>query len=140
MTGFKPTYGTVSRYGLIAYASSLDQIGPIARDVADCAAMMDILSGKDEKDGTSLPDSMQPKDYLAGLDGNICGTWIAVPDCIEEGVEDDVRQATLDMAGILESAGAKISRDSMSFLQYVIPTYYITVSYTHLDVYKRQGL
>ena len=125
VTGFKPTYGTVSRYGLIAYASSLDQIGPIARDVADCAAMMDILSGKDEKDGTSLPDSMQPKDYLAGLDGNICGTRIAVPDCIEEGVEDDVRQATLDMAGILESAGAKISRVSMSFLQYVIPTYYI---------------
>ena len=78
VTGFKPTYGTVSRYGLIAYASSLDQIGPIARDVADCAAMMDILSGKDEKDGTSLPDSMQPKDYLAGLDGNICGTRIAL--------------------------------------------------------------
>lgn len=125
VTGFKPTYGTVSRYGLIAYASSLDQIGPIARDVADCAAMMDILSGKDEKDGTSLPDSMQPKAYLAGLDGDIRGTRIAVPDCIEEGVEDDVRQATLDMAGILGSAGAKISRVSMSFLQYVIPTYYI---------------
>ena len=115
VTGFKPTYGTVSRYGLIAYASSLDQIGPIARDVADCAAMMDILSGKDEKDGTSLPDSMQPKAYLAGLDGNIRGTRIAVPDCIEEGVEEDVRQATLDMAGILESAGAKISQRQHGF-------------------------
>ena len=125
VTGFKPTYGMVSRYGLIAYASSLDQIGPIAKDAADCAAMMDILSGNDEKDGTSLPDSMQPKDYLAGLDGDVRGMRIAVPDCIEDGVDEAVRQATLDMAETLERAGAKISRISMDFLPYVIPTYYI---------------
>ena len=125
VTGFKPTYGTVSRYGLIAYASSLDQIGPIAKDAADCAAMMDILSGKDEKDGTSLPDNMQIKDYLAGLHGDIRGMQIAVPSCIDEGVDEAVRQATVDMAQTLECVGAKISRVSMDFLQYVIPTYYI---------------
>lgn len=61
VTGFKPTYGTVSRYGLIAYASSLDQIGPMAKDVKDCAALMDILSGHDEMDGTSLPPEMQER-------------------------------------------------------------------------------
>ena len=125
VTGFKPTYGTVSRYGLIAYASSLDQIGPIAKDAADCAAMMDILSGKDDKDGTSLPDSMQPKDYLAGLDSDVHGVRIAVPDCIDEGVDEAVRQATLDMAQTLERAGAAISHVSMDFLPYVIPAYYI---------------
>lgn len=66
MTGFKPTYGTVSRYGLIAYASSLDQIGPIAKDAADCAAMMDVIRGKDEKDGTSL--SLTAPSLLSGLE------------------------------------------------------------------------
>ena len=71
MTGMKPTYGTVSRYGLIAYASSLDQIGPIARSAADCAAMLDVIRGKDARDGTSLARTAPA--LLAGLTGDLPG-------------------------------------------------------------------
>ncbi len=77
VTGFKPTYGTVSRFGLIAYASSLDQIGPVARDAADCAAVMDIISGRDEMDGTSL--ELESRDYLASLTGDVKGLRIGIP-------------------------------------------------------------
>lgn len=150
VTGFKPTYGTVSRYGLIAYASSLDQIGPIARDVKDCAALMDIISGYDEMDGTSLPQEMQeqavcrkgrcsdPKGgrsgseggcaagYLGALTGDISGMRIGIPtEAIEKGLEPDVKQAILDMGQTLKGLGAEVEEISLPFLDYVIPTYYI---------------
>ena len=125
VTGFKPTYGAVSRYGLIAYASSLDQIGPIAKDAADCAAIMDIIGGRDEKDGTSLPEALQPKQYAAGLTGDIQGLRVAIPDCIETGVDEEVKGSLKEMAQTLKTAGAGITHISMDFLQYVIPAYYI---------------
>ncbi|MGN1414661.1 MAG: Asp-tRNA(Asn)/Glu-tRNA(Gln) amidotransferase subunit GatA [Anaerovoracaceae bacterium] len=126
VTGFKPTYGTVSRYGLIAYASSLDQIGPIAKDVKDCAALMDIISGYDEMDGTSLPQEMQHTGYLGALTGDISGMRIGIPtEAIEKGLEPDVKQAILDMGQTLKELGAEVEEISLPFLDYVIPTYYI---------------
>ena len=85
VTGMKPTYGAVSRYGLIAYASSLDQIGPVAKDAADCAAIMDVICGKDEMDGTSL--EVEHKGYLNSLSGNVDGLRIGIPkQCFGDGL------------------------------------------------------
>ncbi len=129
VTGFKPTYGTVSRYGLIAYASSLDQIGPLAKDVADCAAIMDVICGKDPKDGTSL-DVAHPS-YLkelqrADLMESMKGMRIGIPrECLSKGLDEDVKSCLLDMGETLTSAGAQVEEMSLSFLDYVIPAYYI---------------
>ncbi len=127
VTGFKPTYGTVSRYGLIAYASSLDQIGPIGRDVADCAAIMDIISGQDEKDSTSV--ERLAKSYLDSLDGNIKGLRIALPkQCFEGNLDSDVKKAVLKVSEELIRLGASVEYVDFSFLEYVVPTYYIIAS------------
>ncbi|MCQ2465663.1 MAG: Asp-tRNA(Asn)/Glu-tRNA(Gln) amidotransferase subunit GatA [Oscillospiraceae bacterium] len=125
VTGFKPTYGTVSRYGLIAYASSLDQIGPVARDAADCAAVMDIISGKDSMDGTSL--EMDYPSYLASLTGDIKGMKIGIPkECYSNsGLNAEVAGKTKAAAKVLEEAGAVVEEISLPFLDYVIPAYYI---------------
>lgn len=125
ITGFKPTYGTVSRFGLIAYASSLDQIGPVARDAADCAAVMDIISGKDEMDGTSL-DTDYPQ-YLASLTGDIKGLRIGIPkECYQNaGLDSEVAEKTRAAAQKLAELGAVVEEISMPFLDYVIPAYYI---------------
>lgn len=128
VTGFKPTYGTVSRFGLIAYASSLDQIGPIARDAADCAAIMDIISGNDKMDGTSL-DIDYPS-YLSSLTGDVKGIRIGIPkECYgNKGLDPEVSEKTKAAAGVLEYAGAKVEEISLPFLDYVIPAYYIIAS------------
>ncbi len=125
VTGFKPTYGTVSRFGLIAYASSLDQIGPVARDAADCAAVMDIISGKDEMDGTSL--EMDYPSYLASLTGDIKGLKIGIPkECYANaGLDPEVAEKTKAAAQKLAELGAEVEEISMPFLDYVIPAYYI---------------
>lgn len=125
VTGFKPTYGTVSRFGLIAYASSLDQIGPVAKDVADCAAAMDIISGYDEKDGTSL--SLPTADYLANLSDDISGMKIGLPkECFEtEGLDPEVAASVKAVAETLKAKGAVVEEISLPFLDYVIPAYYI---------------
>jgi len=129
VTGFKPTYGTVSRYGLIAYASSLDQIGPVGKDAADCAALMDIIRGKDEKDGTSL--SLTGPSLLGGLmDGaaaDIKGMKIGLPaECFDnEGLDPAVAGAVRAMADTLASLGAEIETIHLPFLDYAIPAYYI---------------
>lgn len=127
VTGLKPTYGTVSRYGLIAYASSLDQIGPIAKDVVDCAALFDVICGKDDKDGTSL--DIKYESILDSLNGNIKGMKIALPkECFDKGLESQVKTSVLSMAEDLKNLGAKIEYIEMPFLDYVIPTYYILAS------------
>lgn len=127
VTGFKPTYGTVSRYGLIAYASSLDQIGPVARDVADCAAVMDVISGKDDLDGTSL--DVNKTNYLNSLDGNIKGMKIGLPrQCFDNGIDEDVKNNILEMAEKLKELGAIVEEIEMPFLEFVIPAYYIIAS------------
>lgn len=124
VTGFKPTYGTVSRFGLIAYASSLDQIGPIGRDVADCAAVMDVISGKDAMDGTSL--DIDYPEYLKGLNGDIKGMKIGLPkQCFEAGLDEDVKNNILAMADKLRELGAIVEEIEMPFLEFVIPAYYI---------------
>ena len=94
VTGMKPTYGTVSRYGLIAYASSLDQMGPIARSAADCAAVLDLIQGKDPRDGTSLEGSYGT--LLRSLTGDVEGLRIGLPtQCFGDGLDPEVRQAVL---------------------------------------------
>lgn len=124
VTGFKPTYGTVSRFGLVAYASSLDQIGPIAKDVADCAAVMDIISGKDDLDSTSV--AVEEDSFLKHLNGDINGMKIGLPkQCFEKGLDSQIKENILLMAKKLETLGAKIEYIEMPFLEYVVPTYYI---------------
>ncbi len=124
VTGFKPTYGTVSRYGLVAYASSLDQIGPIAKDVTDCAAVMDVICGKDDLDGTSL--DIKYESLLESLNGDIKGMKIGLPkQCFDKGLDDEVKNSVLDMADKLKELGAETHYIEMPFLDYVIPTYYI---------------
>ena len=136
VTGMKPTYGTVSRYGLIAYASSLDQIGPIARSAADCAAVLDILQGHDRRDGTSLPGlhsswsgSGPRADYgrlLGGLTGDVRGLKIGIPaDCFGDGLDGEVRRAVLAAADVLRSRGAQVEEFALPVMKYVVPAYYI---------------
>lgn len=124
VTGIKPTYGTVSRYGLIAYASSLDQIGPLARSAADCAAVLDALMGKDPRDGTSL--DVPAGGLLASLNGDVRGMKIGLPaDCFGEGLDPEVRRAVLEAADVLKSRGAQLVEFDFPVMEYMVPTYYI---------------
>lgn len=124
VTGMKPTYGTVSRYGLIAYASSLDQIGPIARSAADCAAVLDLIQGKDPRDGTSL--DVPAGGLLASLTGDIRGRRIGLPEeCFGEGLDREVRRAVLAAAEVFRSRGACVEPCKLPVMQYVVPAYYI---------------
>lgn len=124
VTGLKPTYGAVSRYGLIAYASSLDQIGPIGRDVTDVAAVFQIISGKDPKDGTS----MDTKPFLLDeiTTNHIKGMKVGIPaDFFGEGLNPEVAASVKAAAQVLESLGASVETFSMPIVKYAIPTYYI---------------
>ena len=122
--GMKPTYGAVSRYGLIAYASSLDQMGPIARTAADCAAVLDAVMGKDRRDGTSLDGAAGG--LLAGLTGDVRGMKIGLPaDCFGAGLDPEVRAAVLAAADVLKARGAVVEEFTLPVMEYVVPTYYI---------------
>ena len=124
ITGMKPTYGTVSRYGLIAYASSLDQMGPIARSAADCAAVLDIIQGQDLRDSTSL--KIRRGNLLSSLTGDVRGLKIGIPaDCFGDGLDSEVRKVVLSAAEILKSRGAVVEKFSLPVMKYVVPTYYI---------------
>ena len=124
VTGVKPTYGTVSRYGLIAYASSLDQMGPLARDAADCAAVLDAVQGKDPRDGTSL--DIPVGKLLAGLTGDVRGLKIGIPaDCFGDGLDPQVRRAVLSVAQVLKDRGAELVEFAFPVMEYVVPAYYI---------------
>ena len=123
VTGFKPTYGTVSRYGLIAYASSLEQIGPIGRDAADCAALMDIIRGADRYDSTSHATAQEP--YLNAFDTNIAGLRIGVwQDCPHGEISTDVACCIDEMARQLERMGAIIEKVDFPLMKYAVPAYY----------------
>lgn len=127
VTGLKPTYGTVSRYGLVAYASSLDQIGPVGKNVADCAAVYSVISGKDEKDSTSM--DFAPFDYKAVLTGDMKGKKIGIPaDYLGEGLAPDVKEAVMNAAKVFENMGAEVEIFPMPISKYAIPTYYIIAS------------
>ena len=124
VTGMKPTYGTVSRYGLIAYASSLDQIGPLCRDAADCAAVLDVLQGRDKRDGTSLDGEYGH--LLEDLTGDVRGMTIGIPtQCFGDGLDGEVKKAVLAVAGVLKDRGAEVVELSFPVMEYVVPTYYI---------------
>lgn len=123
VTGFKPTYGAVSRYGLIAYASSLDQIGPLARDAADCAAIYDVIHGKDVHEATTV-DSVCGA--LEALDGDVRGLRVGVPEeYFAEGLDEDVRARVLEAAETLKSLGAQVETFSLGMVKYAVPAYYI---------------
>ncbi len=123
VVGMKPTYGTVSRYGLIAYGSSLDQIGPICRDVADAAAVLEIIAGHDEKDSTSVKRGKLS--FTDALTGDVKGLRIGIPrDYFTEGLNDEVRQAVLAAAEALRKRGAVVGEFSLGLVEYAIPCYY----------------
>lgn len=127
VTGIKPTYGTVSRYGLIAYASSLDQMGPVARDAADCAAILDTIMGKDPHDATSVDGTGVP--LLEQLTGDLRGLKVGIPtECFDDGLEESVKEKVLAVAQVLKDRGAELVEFSLPVIQYAVPTYYILAS------------
>ena len=123
VVGLKPTYGTVSRYGLVAYGSSLDQIGPITADVADAAAMLEAIAGRDVKDATSL--ERQDGRYTDALICNGRGLKIAIPEeYLGDGLNDDVRQEVLKAADVFRAAGAVVETVSLKYTDYAVASYY----------------
>lgn len=127
VTGIKPTYGTVSRWGLIAYGSSLDQIGPVGRDTADCAAVLDIIAGYDEKDSTSM--ARDKYSFSEALTGDVRGMKIGIPqDYLGEGLDDSVRQAVTAGAETLKECGAIVEYFNLGMVEYAIPAYYVIAS------------
>ncbi len=124
VSGIKPTYGAVSRYGLVAFASSLDQIGPVGRDIKDCAAVLEIISGHDSKDSTSIKNS--DFDFSESFDGNAKGLKIGIPkNYFGEGLDSDVRDAVLAASESLKNSGAEIYEFEMPVVDYAIPAYYV---------------
>ncbi len=123
IVGMKPTYGTVSRYGLIAYGSSLDQIGPLAKDVTDCAAVLESITSHDVKDSTSMERS--DTDFMAALVEDVKGMRIGIPkDYFGEGLDREVSDAVMRAAGLLEEKGAVVETFDLSLVDYAIPAYY----------------
>ena len=124
ITGLKPTYGKVSRYGLVAFGSSLDQIGPMGKDVLDTAYMLNVISGQDEKDQSSAESSKLDLEAIKNFDLN--GKTIGLPEqYFAEGTDEDVRTAVMDAVKLMESKGAKVETFPMPIMDYAIPTYYI---------------
>lgn len=124
VVGMKPTYGRISRYGLIAFASSLDQIGPFTKDVTDCALVLNALCGKDEMDSTSV--DVPVPDFTQSLINDIQGMKIGVPDeYFAEGLDTEVADKVHDAIAKLESLGASIEEISLPYTDYAIATYYI---------------
>ena len=127
VTGIKPTYGTVSRYGLIAYGSSLDQIGPVAKDVSDCAAVLEVLASHDPKDSTSMERS--DCDFTAALSEDVRGMRIGIPESyFGQGLDQEVKDAVLEAAGILGEKGAIVETFDLKLAEYAIPAYYVIAS------------
>lgn len=127
VVGLKPTYGRVSRFGLIAFASSLDQIGPITRNVEDNARLLEAISGLDPMDATSA--NVPVDTYSDALTGDIKGLKIAVPkEYLGEGVAEDVRQSVLDALKVLEGLGATWEEVSLPHSKYGLATYYLLSS------------
>ena len=127
VTGIKPTYGTVSRYGLIAYGSSLDQIGPVAKDVSDCAAILEAISSHDLKDSTSMVRT--DCDFTSALKDDVKGMKIGIPSSyFGEGLDEEVRAAILKAADILKEKGAIVENFDLGLVDYAIPAYYVIAS------------
>ena len=124
VTGIKPTYGTVSRYGLIAYGSSLDQIGPVAKDVTDCATILEAISSYDKKDSTSV--KRDDYHFTEALVDDVKGLKIGIPkDYFKEGIDEEVKNAVLSAAKTLEEKGAIVEEFDLGLVEYAIPAYYV---------------
>jgi aspartyl-tRNA(Asn)/glutamyl-tRNA(Gln) amidotransferase subunit A len=124
VVGLKPTYGRVSRYGLVAYASSLDQIGPLTKTVADCALLMNVIAGKDPLDATSV--EVPVPDYREALRPEVKGVRLGVPrEFFAQGVHPEVAQRVQEAIKVLEEAGAVVQETSIPMVEYGLPTYYI---------------
>ena len=126
IVGIKPSYGRVSRYGLVAFASSLDQIGPMGKDVRDCAILLQAIAGHDERESTSMP--LEVPDYLAALEGaeDLAGVRIGVPqEYFIEGMQPAVEEAVREAIGVLAELGAEIVEISLPHTEYALPAYYL---------------
>ncbi len=124
IVGLKPTYGLVSRYGLVAFASSLDQIGPMAKDVTDTAILLNTLAGHDEMDSTSA--KLEKKDYTKALVNDVKGLKIGIPkEFFEEGVNQEVKDKVLAAAEKFKELGAQVEECSLPTTEYALPAYYI---------------
>ena len=127
ITGMKPTYGTVSRYGLIAYGSSLDQIGPMTKNVTDCAAVLETIASYDKKDSTSM--KREKYDFTSALVRDVKGLRIGLPkDYFGEGLDSEVKAAIFKAAETFRRMGAIVEEFDLGLVQYAIPAYYIIAS------------
>ena len=123
ITGFKPTYGLVSRFGLVAFASSLDQIGPLTKDVEDCALLLNAIAGHDPRDSTSIPAGAP--DYTRALEADVKGLRLGVPrELFGEGIEPEVEAAVRQSISVLEGLGARVEECSLPMSRYSLAVYY----------------
>lgn len=127
VVGIKPTYGTVSRYGLVAYGSSLDQIGPVAKDVTDCATILETIAAHDPKDSTSV--ARETYDFTSALVDDVKGMKIGMPKAyFEDGLDSEVKTEILKAAKVLEEKGAIVEMFDLDLVKYAIPAYYVIAS------------
>ncbi len=127
ITGMKPTYGRVSRYGLLAYGSSLDQIGPCAKSAEDCAGILEVISGYDEKDSTSLREPVP--DFRQVMQQDLQGKIIGLPmNYLGDGLNPQIKEAILAAARQFETLGARVEEFTMPMIEYAVPAYYIIAS------------
>ena len=123
VVGMKPTYGTVSRYGLVAYGSSLDQVGPLCKDVTDCATIMEIIAAHDDKDSTSV--KREDTDFTSALVDDVKGMKIGIPSTyFGEGIDPQVKKSIMEAVKILEDKGAIVEEFNLDLVDYAIPAYY----------------
>jgi aspartyl-tRNA(Asn)/glutamyl-tRNA(Gln) amidotransferase subunit A len=125
VVGLKPTYGRVSRFGLVAFASSLDQIGPLTKNVTDCAHMLNVIAGYDQSDSTSVPREVP--DYTAALEGDLRGVTIGIPEELSatEGLDPSVLSSINDAVEVLENLGAKRVNVTLPHTEYAVAVYYV---------------
>lgn len=127
VVGLKPTYGTVSRYGLVAYGSSLDQIGPVTHDVADCAAVLEAITSYDPKDSNSV--KRDDIGFTAALRNDVRGMRIGIPrDYLADSLDGEIKEAILAAAELYESLGAYVEKFDLGLTEYAIPAYYVIAS------------
>ena len=127
VTGLKPTYGLVSRYGLIAFSPSLDQIGPLTKDAEDCAIILNVLSGYDPMDSTSV--RVEKVDYTKDLEQSLSGRKIGLPlEYFGEDIDEEVKRMIIEAVGQLKELGAQIVEISLKFTEYALPAFYIISS------------
>jgi aspartyl-tRNA(Asn)/glutamyl-tRNA(Gln) amidotransferase subunit A len=129
VVGLKPTYGRVSRYGLVAYGSSLDQIGPLTRTVSDTALMLNVIAGHDSRDSTSVDEAIAPlADYYGDIDKPVDGLKIGVVSKLNSGADEAVQKAVADALAVYKKLGAEVIEIEMPYFDYAIAAYYMVAT------------